>query len=428
MRTALVAALLVFALTTVAPVTGRWQQKQFLISFWVDPIVPPSELPAQYQTIAEANFTAVLGGFGATTPTAVQAQAAACAGAGLDCLPTTCEGLAGPWATNSSCVGVAAAPVMGYQIIDEPAQADFPQLAAWAKSIASRAPDAMRFINLLPNYGFATEAEYVAYVTAYIAQVQPDMLCFDHYPNFYAGSDSSASDVSEDGYRRNLALIRTTALAAGIPFFNFFASMPFNGRNDITEAQLRWQVFTSLTYGATGVLYFCYWSPAGSSFTWGNAIMTPQTLPGHATPVYHRGPHYEQARRVNSALLVAGTFLLNRTSTGVQHASGGPTAVVQLAAPSAFPCVGNLSGTGQQYGLSVLAGGFSGRAIVLHNQQWAYPQMVAVGLRGPWASLQELDLATGKSRPVANDAPGYTSAPDVLTLYLEAGSIRVFHC
>jgi len=52
--------------------------------------------------------------------------------------------------------------------------------------------------------------------------------------------------------------------------------MPFIGRNDLTEAQLRWQAFTSVAYGATGVLYFCYWSPQGSSFLWGNSIMTPQ--------------------------------------------------------------------------------------------------------------------------------------------------------
>ena len=34
--------------------------------------------------------------------------------------------------------------------------------------------------------------------------------------------------------------------------------MPFAGHSDPTEAQLAWQIFTSLAYGAKGILYFCY--------------------------------------------------------------------------------------------------------------------------------------------------------------------------
>lgn len=33
---------------------------------------------------------------------------------------------------------------------------------------------------------------------------------------------------------------------------NFFKIMPFNGLNDVSEGQLRWQVFTSLAYGSKG--------------------------------------------------------------------------------------------------------------------------------------------------------------------------------
>ena len=35
--------------------------------------------------------------------------------------------------------------------------------------------------------------------------------------------------------------------------------MVFGGKRDPTEAQIRWQVFTSLAYGAKGVLYFTNW-------------------------------------------------------------------------------------------------------------------------------------------------------------------------
>jgi hypothetical protein len=52
--------------------------------------------------------------------------------------------------------------------------------------------------------------------------------------------------VSQAGYLRNLDVIRAASLAANIPFWNFFNAMPFNGRPDVTEAQLRWLVFSSL--------------------------------------------------------------------------------------------------------------------------------------------------------------------------------------
>ena len=46
-------------------------------------------------------------------------------------------------------------------------------------------------------------------------------------------------------------------LTGGWAHRNYFNSMVFGGKRDPTEAQIRWQVFTSLAYGAKGVLYFC---------------------------------------------------------------------------------------------------------------------------------------------------------------------------
>ena len=44
-----------------------------------------------------------------------------------------------------------------------------------------------------------------------------------------------------------------------VPFWNFFGVQHvFYGEPDPTEAQVRWQAFTSLAFGAKGLLYFCY--------------------------------------------------------------------------------------------------------------------------------------------------------------------------
>ena len=46
-------------------------------------MVDPSDFSERYQEIRDANFTAVLGGFGATTPDQIQAQIAAAEANGL---------------------------------------------------------------------------------------------------------------------------------------------------------------------------------------------------------------------------------------------------------------------------------------------------------------------------------------------------------
>ena len=112
---------------------------------------------------------------------------------------------------------------------------------------------------------------YGEYVQAYIDAVDPQLLCMDHYPHFAPWSGSSTwPNCSKSGYRANLDVFRAT----GLPWWNFFNTMPFGGHTDPTEAELRWQAFTCLAYGSSGVLWFCYWTPAG--FPTDNGIITPK--------------------------------------------------------------------------------------------------------------------------------------------------------
>ena len=57
---------------------GGWKQSRFVSSFWMDPMVDVSEFPMRYRQIADANFTLVMSGFGATTPSSRSAQVEAC--------------------------------------------------------------------------------------------------------------------------------------------------------------------------------------------------------------------------------------------------------------------------------------------------------------------------------------------------------------
>jgi hypothetical protein len=438
----------------------------FLISFWVDPIPSPTSPPSPptadtflplYQQVAAANFTLILGGFGATTPEGVSAQIAAAAQAGLLIIPSACESATGPF-PNGSCVGLLPPPgdnastLVGFQMWDEPAESDFTAAAAWMESVAQRAfPGALRFINLLPNYGFPgpnSTAAYEAYVSDFISVVKPDLLSFDHYPNFGPahttgagpdgdddnGNDDLRADTSMAGYHRNLAVISTAARANSLRFVNFFSSMPFNGRADQTESQLRWQAYTSLAYGAAGVLYFCYWSPDGASFTWGNAIIAPRVpMNGSAAEiVYSPGPHYAQAARINSKLRVLGDFLLPAAPDGVFLTSGNGTQ--SAAVPAGTPAgavLATVGGSGSGPTWAVLLGAFTcgsstraacTTAVLVHNQDPDAALLLTLSLAGGAPVPREVDGETGSVGVAWDDAPGLAG----WQVALEAGDARLF--
>ena len=402
---------------------SAWQQDRFVVSAWVDPVVPSSEFATEYTRFARANFTTLMGGFGATTPVDVASQVAACAAAGLACIPSACETETGP-NPGGSCVGVAA-PVMGYQLKDEPQASDFPLLAAWASSVRARAPGALRFINLLPNYGFTPPSSpvYEEYVNSFVRIVSPDILAFDHYPLW---DQPPSSDLSPAGYIRNLQVISTAARGANISFWVFFNAMPYNGRVDVSEAQLRWQAYTALAHGAKGLLFFCYWSPAaatGSTFQWSNAIMTQRALPG-GVATYVEGPKYAQVSRLNTKLRVYGSFLLratrvltvgvNGTGTSVAHVTGGP--------PHTITGVGG-SGAGATW--SILLGAFASlpdshtAAFVIHNQDTISPAIISLSF-APGVTPLELG-ASGDVAPAFDDSPAMAG----FQLALDAGDARV---
>jgi hypothetical protein len=287
---------------------------------------------------------------------------------------------------------------------DEPQPSQFAALSTWSASVAARAPDALRFINLLPNYGFPDSSVYPSYVNDFVRVVRPDVLCFDHYPDF--GLPPS-SDLSTAGYQRNLALFRTASQQAGIPFWNFMSTMPFNGRADVSEGQLRWQVFTSLAWGAKGILYFTYWTPSGASFQWGNGLMTPRALPGQV-PVYVQGPHFAQVARINAKLGAFGRTLLQSSSLWTFAANGtASSAAAVQPSDSPFHSVGG-SGAGPLW--SVLIGAFSTRpeasasAFVLQNQDSVLPAIVTVAFANGSAPF-EIDAETGARIPLSDDSP-----------------------
>ncbi len=261
------------AAAVAAMAAAAWKQDRFVISMCNDPIVEPAELGFRYREMAEANFTLVSSTAWLTPaaarkwdePTRMQhvqtallaAERAGLAfmGAVLDPGFDNATGLF-PHA-NSSLLNSSSPAMWGWLLADEPSpRAQFHMLRRMRAAIDQLRPDKLSFVNLLPNYAFPRNgpagnwSSYEQYVDFFIATYKPQVLCFDHYPWFEVGDAAPftpptwAYPLSTlDGYRQNLALIRSKALANGnIPFWNYFNTIPYQRHRDPSFGELCWQV------------------------------------------------------------------------------------------------------------------------------------------------------------------------------------------
>jgi hypothetical protein len=375
------------------PRRNPWKQDRFAISFWVDPMVPPERFDAEYQRVAEANFTVLLGGFGAKDPSTVTSQIAAATKNGLKAIPNIC---------NGKCANISGA--WGFQISDEPNVSQFNSVA---KLVAdAKAVGQMAFVNLLPNYATPKQLgadTYEDYLLAYMKTVKPNMLSVDHYPAF-DDPTRQPSNRTKKGYILNLLALREVSLSVkpNIPFWNFFNAMPFNqvSQYDVSEAELRWQAYTSLAIGSKGVMYFCYWTPPGAGFLRGQAIMTP--TPGNPPNIADQSPghKYPIVQRINSKLRVFGDWLLDTVSSSVVQTSGiATTPLIQLPWTSIN---GSSAGPYSEFMLGCYD---NNRTILLVNQDSNHPALATVGMATRNEEMMEVDPSSGKLVPPKDDSP-----------------------
>lgn len=402
-------AVLIMAGTLVAVWSGgaygqqSWfVQDRFAIGFWVDPPAD-AKMAERYEEIAGANFTLVLGGFGATTAETIAKQLALCEKHALRVLAAwPNETKAGQLPENPAC--------WGYLVRDEPNAKDFPALRERVDELRKARPGRLALINLFPNYAGAEQlgtATYEEYVAQFIKVVAPDVLSMDHYPAMKPGVDT------RDAYCANLEVMRKYALKDKVPFWNFFNCMPFGPHADPTEAQLRWQIYTSIAYGARGVLYFCYYTPGGGEFPKGGAIIARDG---------HRTRHYDEAKRINAAIKNLGPALMKLTSVAVLRVKPDDEPAKVLAGSP----IRNLTGTQDDPKPDYLIGVFQhedGRqAVLLNNYRHDFAAWPTVDFAADRNKVTEVCKETGKEIPVIDDSPDMAG----LQLSLDAGEGRLF--
>ena len=84
---------------------NTFQQDRFAIGLWVDPPMD-AQAEARYAALAEANFTLVIGGFGARSPEQVDQQLELCAKYDMAALVASDGIAAGPTARKPGLLGL----------------------------------------------------------------------------------------------------------------------------------------------------------------------------------------------------------------------------------------------------------------------------------------------------------------------------------
>ena len=152
----------------------------------------------------------------------------------------------------------------GYHLRDEPGASTVDPIwpvtiKDWVNHFKSNDPDRLIYVNLLPRYGFSSDADYRAYVDEYVNDVDPnrrvDVIGYDNYLFVYSGYT----------YLDNLRTIRE--YANGRPFWAYTNTIEeasgTEGSNTAwqpvtDESYYRFQAFCPIAYGAKGLIYWTY--------------------------------------------------------------------------------------------------------------------------------------------------------------------------
>lgn len=226
-----------------------------------------------------------------------------------------------------------------YHITDEPNSSMFNSLAEVRQILHEADPEHESYINLFPNYASPEQLgnpTYADHIEDYIKTVEPEIVSYDHY-HFIKGEpiehpeiedererqifESACTKIERAGFFDNFETVREISLKYNIPYMIIVLVVEHGPYRNLTEAELRWEVFQSLAYGTERMCYFTYWTPGvdgsdnDSFWNWKNGMISKD---GKKTE------HYYMVKDINSELSVMGAELIGKKSIGVFHTCQAP--------------------------------------------------------------------------------------------------------
>ncbi len=398
---ALMCAILLGACSTGPPVRPpAWTPQPLVVTFWCAPPLAAID-DARLAEIAAAGFTTIGAPCGDDlAPADNHRLLAGAARHGLRVwladhrIYEASHGRADPAGAAAAAAEFRDAPALdGYVVADEPTVEQFAPVAATVRALRAADPARLAYVNLLPDYvppRLLGTTSYAEYLERFAREVGPQLLSVDYYP-FGEQRDRSS-------FFANLDALRDTARRHDLPFLWIVLAMPHGPYRDPTAAELAWQVFHALAYGARGISYFTYWTPAmGDDWNARHGIIAN----GRPTP------RYAEVRQLNHTVRALGAALAGWRSIAVADSEGA----IALPLP-----LGPLAGIGGgPITVGLFGDGHGGVAALLVNRDYRAATTATVRLRDGVAAPETLDLATGR----------WTPAPPALRWELAPGAARL---
>jgi hypothetical protein len=199
--------------------------------------------------------------------------------------------------------------MLGYFLAEDPNPQDFASLAAINRRLSQLSQSALAVFTDYPGQGLLRYGmPYTSYLRRYIEQAHPAMFAVRSYPllkatdnAYYVTTWDSAAYVS-----------RLTST----PFWGMLLLSPYKQYRVPTSAELSWQAFLPMAYGARGIVWFTYWTPSPTDPA--HYHDGPITFDGHRTAAYGR------LVDVNERIQLLGQEIGNMQWQGVRHLAPVP--------------------------------------------------------------------------------------------------------
>ena len=222
----------------------------------------------------------------------------------------------------------------GMQYTDEPSKSVLPGYAKAYAAIKKAAPEHPVYTCLFPSWatsgqhGFDTYEEYVEAFCKLVSQYPAPVLSYDSYRN----KDLRLKPLERiASFLENLDTVRRITLKYDIPFQVTVLAAAHDRFGDPTAADLDFEVFASLAYGAKGIGYFTTVSHPNGLFQGG-----PFNVLGDKTPIYG------WMRELNFRVRRLAPVLSTLRSTGCYYSLSPKAKAVFKSYPMLQPLPGEL--------------------------------------------------------------------------------------
>jgi hypothetical protein len=264
---------------------------------------------------------------------------------------------------------------------------------------AYKAGSALSTVDLYFNVHFGSE--YENYLDDWVSLSGANFLQYDDYPfRWGAGNDEST-------FYLNMELVRERGLGNNVPY-QAFLQLFSDGANYRVPSnnEMRYDVYSYLTYGFTGLSWFEYWQTTGNTGTAVDSSGNLQTS-------------WSQMQELNAEMRMLGGTLKGLTSQAVYH-TGTSIPSGTTAIPDGFFVAPTDSTQPLIVGYFTNASGR--KYVMLTNRDYTNARTVTFQFNSNPSQITEISKTTGMETPV----PGYTPATGAMTITFNQGEGRLF--